>query len=336
MARSVLSRRLASISEEVSWLRYLGWFFDGPVILAFWGVCGLLPPAAASRLGAALVGFLGPRSHKQKHVLANLATALRDTPEQERRRIAKRIWRGLGMVMAEYPHMARIAHERMRIEMTPAAAAVFASGKRAIFVTAHVGNWEISAHALMSSGARLAAIYSPLSNPLVDWAMRRYRGVFPCEYMPKDNAMRTWLRKGEDGPSLALMVDQRGEGGDMLPFFGEPCETVTTPARLAARYGVPLVPFRVTREGDARYTVRFEDPVPRPAEGDAALGMMAALTARFEAWIVERPHEWMCTKRRWPKPGKSKRERQEEAKAKAAEDAAARAAAGDAARDVPR
>jgi lauroyl/myristoyl acyltransferase len=86
----------------------------------------------------------------------------------------------------------------MHIKMTPGAAAVFASGKRAIFVTAHVGNWEISAHALVASGARLAAIYSPLSNPLVDWAMRRYRGVFPCEYMPKDNAMRTWLRKGED------------------------------------------------------------------------------------------------------------------------------------------
>lgn len=301
MARSVLSRRLASISEEVSWLRYLGWFFDGPIILAFWGLCGLLSPPAASRLGAALVGFLGPRSHKQKHVLANLATALRDTPEPERRRIAKRIWRGLGMVMAEYPHMKRIAYERMRIDMDPEAAAVFASGRRAIFVTAHVGNWEISAHALVSSGARLSAIYSPVSNPLVDWAMRRYRGVFPCEYMPKENAMRTWLRKGERGPSLALMVDQRGEGGDMLPFFGEVCETVTTPARLAARYDVPLVPFRVVREGDASYRVHFEAPVPKPAEGDAALAMMQGLTARFEAWIVERPYEWMCTKRRWPK-----------------------------------
>ena len=113
MARSVLSRRLASLSEEASWLRYVGWFVDGPAMLLFWAVCALLSPAAASRMGAALLGFLGPRTHKHKHVLANLTVALRGATASEIAIHARAVWRGLGMVMAEYPHLGRIGRERI-------------------------------------------------------------------------------------------------------------------------------------------------------------------------------------------------------------------------------
>lgn len=301
MARSVLSRRLADSSEEATWLRYVGWAVDGPVMLLFWWLCARLSPARASRLGARLLGALGPRTHKHRHVLANLAFALPERSAAEHERIARQIWRGLGMVGAEYPHMGRIAADRLVVEVDPTTRAAVAQRRRAIFVTAHVGNWEISASAIAGLVGPFDAIYSPLSNPLIDRAMARYRAVFPCNYLPKDNAMRTWVRKGDAGPALALMVDQRGDGGETLPFFGVPCETVTTPARLAARYRVPLIPFRVLREGDARYRIHFEAPLSLPAEGDAAAGLTAALTARFEAWIRERPEEWMCTKRRWPK-----------------------------------
>lgn len=301
MARSVLSRRLASLSEETSWLRYVGWFVDGPALLLFWGVCALLPPPAASRLGAAVLGFFGPRTHKHKHVLANLTVALRGAAPTEIQLRARAVWRGLGMVMAEYPHLGRIGRTRMTVHIAPGAAAIFKAGQRAIFVTAHVGNWELGAPAITQSGARLAAIYSKQSNPLANWAIQRCRSVFPCDYLPKENAMRTWLRMGSDGPALALMVDQRVDGGELMMFFGSEGETVTTPARLAARNNVPLIPFRVIREGLARYSVQFEEPIPRPDGSAAAAAMMRALLNRFEAWIRERPDEWMCTKRRWPK-----------------------------------
>ena len=74
-------------------------------------------------------------------------------------------------------------------------AAVFSSGKRAIFVTAHVGNWELGAPAITQSGARLAAIYSKQSNPLADWAIQRCRSVFACEYLPKESGNLTQARE---------------------------------------------------------------------------------------------------------------------------------------------
>jgi lauroyl/myristoyl acyltransferase len=37
------------------------------------------------------------------------------------------------------------------------------------------------------------------------------------------------------------------------------------------------------------------------SEREKILQMTRKVTALFESWIRERPHEWMCTKRRWPK-----------------------------------
>ena len=302
MARSILSKRLAALAEHFSPLRYLSWTLEGGVMLLFWGVCRCLPVERAAGFGAFVAGAAGPRLHKHRQVIANLTIALRGRSTADIERSGRAMWRNFGMVLAEYPHLEQIARERMEVDIAPAAQLVFDSGRRAIFVTAHLANWEVGAAAITAAGARLAAIYSPQSNPVADWAMRRWRGAFGAEYLPKDNAMRAWLKEGETGRCLGLVVDQRVDGGSVLHFFGEPAETVTTPARLAARLGCPLVPFRTVRTGRSRYRVYFEAPiaVPEAAEG-RDLAMTEALLRRVEAWIRERPDEWLCSKRRWPK-----------------------------------
>ena len=302
MARSILSKRLAALAEEFSPLRYLSWTLEGGVMLLFWGVCRCLPVALAARFGAFVVGTAGPKLHKHRQVVANLTVVLRGETAAEVERKARQMWRNFGMVLAEYPHLRQIVRERLEIEVAAGARTVFESGLRAIFVTGHLANWEVGAAGIIGRGARLAAIYSPQSNPAADWAVHRFRGVFGAGYLPKDNAMRAWLKEGEAGRSLGLVVDQRVDGGSMLPFFGVPAETVTTPARLAARLGCPLVPFRTVRTGIARYRVCFEAPIAVPAApAGRELAMTEALLRRVEAWIRERPDEWLCSKRRWPK-----------------------------------
>ena len=78
------------------------------------------------------------------------------------------------------------------------------------------------------------------------------------------------------------------------------------PARLALKHGCDFVPVRVERLGrDARYRVTYCEPIrPRVANADlrgAARDMTEQLHSLFETWIRERPEEWWCGKRRWPK-----------------------------------
>lgn len=310
MARLILSKRIAALAEDISPLRHLSWVLEGGIMLLFWGLCAVLPVAIASRFGGALVGAAGPRLHKHRHMIANLTVALRGRTPAEVEQIARAAWRNFGMVLAEYPHLRRIARDRLEYDVAPGARAVFAAEQRAIFVTAHLANWELGAAGIVHCGGRIAAIYSPQSNPAADWAMFRFRSAIGGEYLPKENAMRAWLREGQRGRSLGLVVDQRVDGGALLPFFGVAGETITTPARLATRLNCPLLPFRVLRIGVARYRVCFEAPVTAAEAQDVAttdtsvnaeLALTNALLRRVEGWISERPGEWLCTKRRWPK-----------------------------------
>jgi KDO2-lipid IV(A) lauroyltransferase len=62
---------------------------------------------------------------------------------------------------------------------------------------------------------------------------------------------------------------------------------------------------QIQRLEGARFRVIFHSPVTADdaaaPEDQQILQMTGKLNALFEDWIRERPHEWMCTKRRWPK-----------------------------------
>jgi Kdo2-lipid IVA lauroyltransferase/acyltransferase len=94
------------------------------------------------------------------------------------------------------------------------------------------------------------------------------------------------------------------ESGEPLPFCGHDTGTTLVPARLALKFACPLVPVRVERLRPAHLRVTLHHPVlpDAAAAPDAqAKQMMAEVNARFEAWIVARPHEWQCFQNRWPK-----------------------------------
>jgi KDO2-lipid IV(A) lauroyltransferase len=102
-----------------------------------------------------------------------------------------------------------------------------------------------------------------------------------------------------------LIVDQRVDSGEPVPFFGRDMLTSITPAQLALRFDCDLIPIQTQRLKSARFRVIIHDAV-RPDDETAdkhskALQMTRKINALFESWIRERPQEWMCTKRRWPK-----------------------------------
>jgi KDO2-lipid IV(A) lauroyltransferase len=123
--------------------------------------------------------------------------------------------------------------------------------------------------------------------------------------LPRDSGVRTLVRELGSGRSIGLLVDQRVDSGEPVPFFGLEMNTSTTPARLALRYHCDLIPIRVQRLGGARFRVSFEPPIiPGPGITDEhmkILDMTRQLNELFETWIREQPREWLCSKRRWAK-----------------------------------
>ncbi len=289
------------------------WAFEAALLALLWKISARVSPDRASAAGQRLLKIFGPcLRHKTGIFKRNLALAFPDKTPAELGALTREIWGNLGAVLAEYPHLKDICgHEaELRIETLVKGniQALSQSGKGAIFVSAHLANWEVCPAAGARLGLSLKVVYTALQNPWLDRMLLCQRQALGYEPISKDGSMPQIIRQLAAGGSVGMIIDQRFDNGEPVPFFGLNKLTTLIPARLALRFNCELVPIRVERLQGARFRVTFYEPV-RPDdetanERDQLLQMMAKVNALFETWICEHPQQWLCSKRRWPKMAK--------------------------------
>jgi Kdo2-lipid IVA lauroyltransferase/acyltransferase len=309
VAALFLNAALRKRIDRVAALRRARWRVEAGLLSSFWWFCARLEPHAASAFGRRLFKRIGPSVGKTAHVERNLRLAFPNLSEAERRDLQRELWGNAGAILAEYPHFKAICHDDFEGHFEVVEkwdVAEYRAGRRhGVFVTAHVGNWELPAAAASRQGIPVTAIYAPSKNPFVDRIVRRRREALGCRLVSLEEGARPLLRELGEGRSAALVVDTRDDDGVPIPFFGLDKLTTLAPARLALRFGCELIPVRMERLNAARFRLTVHEPVrPDPAlasDKDRAMQMMADLNRLFEQWIRERPEQWLCLKRAWPK-----------------------------------
>lgn len=298
-----LARRI----EALPLLRDRLWEIEARLLTRAWEAAAARDIDAASSLGRRLGRRLGPLSYKHQHVLANLATAFPHWLPQQVAATAREVWGSIGRTLVEYPLLERICdpgEERVRVIDLGGLAAARASGRPAVFVSAHIGNFNLLPLAARAAGIPLTVVYRRQTNPLIERLMGGWREALGCRFLEVDEATRPLLAELRRGRSVGLIMDQRYDRGIKVPFFGRPATTTLVPARLAVRLDLPLLPARVERLRGTRFAVLVHPPVERPPgldEEAAALAMTARINELFAGWITRRPSQWLCAKRRWPR-----------------------------------
>lgn len=289
------------------WLQRALFALEALLIGAFQGVLRVIGPDRSVRLMSAVMSRIGPLLPKSKNLRENLAIMFPGSTREEMAALERATWGQSGALMGDVAHLDTIcgpeADERIEI-VVKGTSRLFSDGGPAVLVTAHVGNFHLATYAADRLGARLTALYRPDSNPYLDRMIQRRRLATRADLVPRDGGIRALMRALDEGKAVGLVVDQRFDRGEMVPFFGVDCLTNTAPARLALRYGCELVAVQVRRLGAAaRFRVTFHEPiVPRNRSSNAreqALDMTAQVNACFEQWIRERPEQWFEAKRRW-------------------------------------
>jgi KDO2-lipid IV(A) lauroyltransferase len=302
---SAMRRRI----DRVLVLQRARWLAEAGLLHLFWVICKALEPDAASALGARLLKTLGPRLEKSAHVRRNLMLAFPALDAPARASLLREVWGSAGAVLGEYPHFKAICHddfdghfefvEKWNLDEYRA------GRKHGVFVTAHVGNWELSAAAAGRQGIPITVIYAPSRNPFIDRMLRRQREALRCRLVSLEEGARPLMRELAEGRSVGLVVDARDDDGSPIPFFGLDKWTTLAPARLALRFSCELIPVRVERLGHARFRLTVHEPVrPDPAldsDKDRSIQMMRDVNRLFEAWIRAQPEQWICIKRAWPR-----------------------------------
>ncbi len=300
-----MARILWKGEDQPRWLQAGGQRLEAGLLRLLWWLLAPLSPPRASALGRRAFTWLGPHSAKHRHVLANLAMVCPEADRSRLQTLARGVWGNIGSVVAEFPHLPRIIAELEVVCEHPDPA--FRSARRpCIFVAAHLGNLYMSAAAIRRLGYEVDLVYSPLANPHLDRLVQDRLQVLDCGFITKQEALRAMRRSLKQGRSVGLHVDVRVDGGETFPLLGAPATTTTAPAWLSVTTGAPIVPVRTLRLGDARFRTTLYPPLPRPPAQAGREEAIAFLTRRMNAviggFIREHPEQWMCTKRRWPKP----------------------------------
>ena len=296
VARAIPALGRASIWLEAQLFRLLFWIFEQ------------LSVERASALAAGIVGLVGPHMSQARKVHGNLAVAFPDWDKQDLRSTTRGIFRQLGMAIAELANMDKIWSEReQRLEFSidPLAQSHLDTGGATVFVTAHVGAWQVVNLISRQLNLTITVVFAEESNPQVRELMHRLRKPFGVKWLPTHAGIRPLLRELNDGNSIGLAMDTRLDTGEPIPFFGVDALTNTTAARLALRTGAALIPIRGERLRPGHFRVSVMAPITSPdpdaALDEQAIAMTQLINEHFEAWIRAAPDHWMCLKRRWPK-----------------------------------
>ncbi len=299
---------LRRIVRETPWLQRVFWALEAAPVLLVWGILWMLPTDVASRAAGGLMRRLGPRIGRSALMRRNLEIALADRTPEEIDALLPGVWSSWGSLFAEVPHRPRIAasaDRRIETAIEGDAEALRKPGRPRIFVTAHVANWQLGCLAATRLGIPLTVIYTPASNPLVDLVVNRARGALGCELVDRDHSLRRLLKELHAGRSVGIVADHQVDQAEAIPYFGVPTPTTLIPARLALRFDCDLIPVRAERLGGSHFRMTFEEAL-RPEDPEApsreqAVQLARAMNARFESWIRERPEQWVCVARQFPK-----------------------------------
>jgi len=281
----------------------------------------LVPLGAALRLGAAggaLAFHLFPRTRRL--ALAHLATAFPERSDAERRAIAR----------AMFVHLGRSAFELIAIRRYDARldsyvefaqprllAEVMARGAGMVFVTGHVGSWELLARAIARAGVPNAVIAKRNVDDGLNRLAEKFRagGGVTTLWREDESTGRAIIKTLRGGRALGLLIDQdTSVQGVFVPFFGRPAWTPRAAADLALRFGAPVVVGTIHRKGPRPGDGHLLELVEiaydqRPADKEAeVVRLTAACSAVLEAAIRRHPAEWVWMHERWrtvPGPGAS-------------------------------
>ncbi len=267
-----------------------------------------LPVDAASAMGGALFRILGPLTSAHKTASRGLRLAFPDITTVEHADLLKAQWDNFGRYIAEFPVLDRLTPASGRVEIinSERLSAIARSGRPSVFISGHFSNMEVMSAAILHAGIDCDITYRAANNRYVDARIKKSRFRYGVRlFAPKgSDGARELLEALKAGRSVAMMNDQKYDGGVAAPFFGRAVYTLPAAARLALRFGADIQPMSVQRTHGARFRLTVHEPIQLIDTGDRTADIEAgvrAINAFIEARVRERPGEWWWLHRRWPK-----------------------------------
>lgn len=271
---------------------------------------GLLPRPVARAIGI-VIGLTVYHLHGRLRAVGmrNLALAFPEMSVDDRRRLLRGEFVSLGRQLAEVCLFPRYTRENVSqvvvydgLENYERA---MARGKGVLFLTGHLGAWEISAFAHSLQGHPLSIVMRPLDNRYIDALLHHYRTMHGNRTVSKDDFVRGLLSAMRAGEAVGILMDTNmtPPQGVFVNFFGIPAYTASGLARIALRTNAAVVPgFTTWDQKLGKYILRFDSMLELIRTGNDQADIVAntaMFTSVIEDYVRRYPDQWLWLHRRW-------------------------------------
>ncbi|RJF97593.1 lysophospholipid acyltransferase family protein [Noviherbaspirillum saxi] len=190
-----------------------------------------------------------------------------------------------------------------RIENWDIVQAAFDAGRGVVFLTPHLGCFEITAQ-IVGTKTPLTVLYRPphkeALKPLIEGARARGQLRLAPANLSGVRMLLKALRQGEPVGVLPDQVPQHGEGV-WAEFFGKPAYTMTLPVKLHQLSGAPIILTYAERlPHGAGYVMRFV--AFDETLGDTQQQQARAINAAMEKLIAQSPAQYFWSYNRYKVP----------------------------------
>jgi KDO2-lipid IV(A) lauroyltransferase len=260
---------------------------------------------ALGRAAYALAGGL------RRTGLRNLELAFHEMDEADRKKILRGSFVSLGRQLGEFSQFPRATPDSLRevaeydIEDVKLLDVVRGRGRGVIFLTSHIGAWELLCFAHSAFYEPISFLVRPIDNPRIDALVERLRTRFGNQPIDKKAAARTALRLLKQGGTLGVLADLNTQEreGVFVPFFGHLACTTAGVATLALRTDATVIPVCAPwDERRQKFVFRGGPIIELVRTGDDKRDIeinTANFTTAIERHVRAFPDQWLWIHKRW-------------------------------------
>jgi KDO2-lipid IV(A) lauroyltransferase len=258
------------------------------------------------------VALFVPRIRKTS--LKNLALAFPDLNEVERIRIFKESIHSLARLINDCLRLEQLSDSWVREHVDIPYLSTYLSQKKLpnsrpyLFVTGHLGSFDLMAYSIGLLGYPLAFIVRRFKNPYLDRWFTDIRARTGNKVIERSGALRKVLRELHEGNDVGILFDQNvtRKHAIFVDWFGRPAATSFAPALAVLSTGCRVAAVCITHCLDDNYRIEVTEIEVDDVVQDESLNKedkLRVLTDRFsqtyQQMIRAHPTEWFWFHRRW-------------------------------------
>lgn len=178
-------------------------------------------------------------------------------------------------------------------------------GHGVIFLTSHLGHWELGGRVLADWGWPATAIYKPYGSVLMQKFIQRRRAP-GLKYLAVGKGAAFGVTRALNHHETVAFLGDRpfGEDGAIVTMCGRKARLPRGPFLFACRHQAPVIPGFVLREKPGFYRAVVEDPIWPTGEGPESAEELLRKTAKvLENYISRHGDQWYCFEPAWETNG---------------------------------